>query len=56
MPKQTARGQPRRHLEAATAGQVVAAEGGATTRICTKTDASAVFESFTGTLTAPETP
>ncbi len=51
MPATTARGTARQHLDAATAGQVVAARSGPTTKVCLKTDAEAVFEGFTATLT-----
>ncbi len=51
MPDTTARGEPRRHLDAAVAGRVVDAAGDATTKVCTQTDAAAVFEGFTATLT-----
>ncbi len=52
MPATTVRDTPRRHLEAATAGQVIETAGAALTKVCTGTDAEAVFEGFTATLTA----
>ncbi len=51
MPATTARGTARQHLNAANAGQVVAADSGPTTKVCMETDADAVFEGFTATLT-----
>ncbi|MEE4192060.1 MAG: nucleoside hydrolase [Halieaceae bacterium] len=51
MPATTVRGAPRRHLDAATAGQVVRADQGPVTKVCTATDAEAVFAGFTATLT-----
>jgi inosine-uridine nucleoside N-ribohydrolase len=51
MPETTARGGTRRHLDAASAGQVVKAEAGATTKVCLETDADRVFAGFIDTLT-----
>jgi inosine-uridine nucleoside N-ribohydrolase len=51
MPPVNAAGESRRHLRASTAGQVVDATDGATTKVCMGTDADAVFSAFTDALT-----
>lgn len=51
MPALNAFNQPRRHLDAATAGQVLAVDAGPPTSICTATQADKVFSLFTQTLT-----
>ncbi len=51
MPATTTRGTARQHLDAASAGRVVKASAGPATMVCSETDAEAVFEGFTATLT-----
>lgn len=52
MPASNWRGEPRRHLDAETAGVLrVAPETAATTLVCQQTDAAAAFERFVATLT-----
>ncbi|NIT62766.1 MAG: purine nucleoside permease, partial [Gammaproteobacteria bacterium] len=51
MPGSNWQGEPRRHLNAATAGAVVPAAGEAGVLVCRETDAEAAFELFIDTLT-----
>ncbi|MEP5765153.1 MAG: nucleoside hydrolase [Halieaceae bacterium] len=51
MPPLTPEGNPRCHLDAATAGEVHRVEGASSVMVCQATDASRAFEIFTATLT-----